>query len=131
MEYLKNDQVARIAALERAQEDAERKARLIEAHTEVCRVRCAALTRGCLTHVFAWVVGRAPHIMQEVDAVIAVVRAALAQAVDWQELARVIKERKRTGDPLAGLIHSLKLDQGKVSVVDMTAAWGRGRGGAF
>jgi hypothetical protein len=70
VEFMRADQLRRVEALETAQLEAETRARLIEAHS------------------------------QEVDAVILVLRAAVAQAVDWAELARVIKDRKRQVAPL-------------------------------
>jgi hypothetical protein len=37
--------------------------------------------------------------------------------MDWRELEAMIREERRAGNPVAGLIHSLQLDQNKVTLV--------------
>jgi len=44
-----------------------------------------------------------------VDHAIGVVRSALAQGMDWQDLERLIQSEKQNGDPLAAMISGLDL----------------------
>ena len=37
--------------------------------------------------------------------------------MDWQELEQLIRGERRAGNPVAALIHSLQLDQNKVTLV--------------
>lgn len=43
--------------------------------------------------------------------------AAIATGMDWRELEQLIKEERRAGNPVAGLIHSLQLDQNKITLL--------------
>jgi hypothetical protein len=43
--------------------------------------------------------------------------AAIAVGMDWRELEVLIKEERRSGNPVAGLIHSLQLDQNKITLL--------------
>lgn len=49
--------------------------------------------------------------MAEAEAVMNAVRAALAGGLDWADLARMIEEEKRAGNPVASRVHSLQLDR--------------------
>lgn len=49
--------------------------------------------------------------LEDVDAAILAVRAALANGMDWKGLVRMVKEEKKAGNPVAGLIHSLQLEK--------------------
>ena len=54
---------------------------------------------------------------EEVEAVLVMLRSAIGQAIDWGELSRVVKEQKQLGNPIAAIIHELKLDKNKVSLL--------------
>lgn len=42
------------------------------------------------------------------------VRSALANGMDWQDLDELVKVEIANGNPIASLIHELRLDQNKV-----------------
>eukprot|EP01059_Diplonema_ambulator_P031599 TRINITY_DN585_c0_g1_i11.p1 TRINITY_DN585_c0_g1~~TRINITY_DN585_c0_g1_i11.p1 ORF type:complete len:858 (+),score=327.18 TRINITY_DN585_c0_g1_i11:105-2678(+) len=56
------------------------------------------------------------HI-DDVEAALSIIRSAVGRAVDWTELARIVKEQKRLGNPIASIIHELKLEKNKVSLL--------------
>lgn len=37
--------------------------------------------------------------------------------MDWRELEALIREERRSGNPVAGTIHSLQLDQNKITLL--------------
>ncbi|XVF38928.1 hypothetical protein REPUB_Repub20aG0144800 [Reevesia pubescens] len=49
--------------------------------------------------------------LEDVDAAILAVRVALAKGVNWEDLARMVKEEKKSGNPVAGLIDQLHLER--------------------
>ncbi|XP_038907111.1 nuclear export mediator factor Nemf [Benincasa hispida] len=49
--------------------------------------------------------------LEDVDAVILAVRLALAKGMSWEDLARMVKEEKKSGNPVAGLIDKLNLER--------------------
>lgn len=49
--------------------------------------------------------------LDDVDAAILAVRVALAKGMSWDDLARMVKEEKKAGNPVAGLIDKLHLDR--------------------
>lgn len=49
--------------------------------------------------------------LEDVDAAIMAVRVALANGMNWEDLARMVKEEKKSGNPVAGLIDKLHLDR--------------------
>ncbi|KAK9136631.1 hypothetical protein Sjap_007225 [Stephania japonica] len=55
--------------------------------------------------------------LEDVDAAILAVRVALANGMDWVDLARMVKEEKKSGNPVAGLIHKLHLERNCVSLL--------------
>jgi predicted ribosome quality control (RQC) complex YloA/Tae2 family protein len=55
--------------------------------------------------------------LEDVDAAILVVRAALASGMDWKGLVRMVKEEKKDGNPIAGLIHSLQLEKNCITLL--------------
>eukprot|EP00698_Gefionella_okellyi_P000468 TRINITY_DN10423_c0_g1_i1.p1 TRINITY_DN10423_c0_g1~~TRINITY_DN10423_c0_g1_i1.p1 ORF type:complete len:1065 (-),score=298.79 TRINITY_DN10423_c0_g1_i1:68-3262(-) len=87
VEVLKEDQRQRIAALQTVQEISELKARMIEDHHE------------------------------EVDAIIYLIRVAVADSVDWEQMKRIVKERQRENHELFNMIHSLKLEESKIRLL--------------
>jgi hypothetical protein len=42
---------------------------------------------------------------------------AIATGMDWRELEALIREERRAGNPVAGAIHSLQLDQNKITLL--------------
>lgn len=55
--------------------------------------------------------------LEDVDNAILAVRSILASGMDWKDLARMIKEEKKAGNPVAGLIHSLRLDINQITLL--------------
>ncbi|XP_042517780.1 nuclear export mediator factor NEMF [Macadamia integrifolia] len=49
--------------------------------------------------------------LDDVDAAILAVRVALANGMDWVDLAQMVKEEKKSGNPVAGLIDKLHLER--------------------
>ncbi|XP_022760737.1 nuclear export mediator factor Nemf [Durio zibethinus] len=49
--------------------------------------------------------------LEDVDAAIIAVRVALAKGMNWEDLARMVKEEKKSGNPVAGLIDQLHLEK--------------------
>lgn len=49
--------------------------------------------------------------LEDVDAAILAVRVALAKGMSWEDLARMVKEEKKCGNPVAGLIDKLYLER--------------------
>ncbi|KAL5541466.1 hypothetical protein UlMin_009176 [Ulmus minor] len=49
--------------------------------------------------------------LEDVDAAILAVRVALAKGMSWEDLARMVKEEKKSGNPVAGLIDKLYLER--------------------
>uniref|UniRef100_F6HE06 Nuclear export mediator factor NEMF-like n=1 Tax=Vitis vinifera TaxID=29760 RepID=F6HE06_VITVI len=49
--------------------------------------------------------------LEDVDAAILAVRVALANGMNWEDLARMVKEKKKSGNPVAGLIDKLYLER--------------------
>lgn len=62
-----------------------------------------------------------------VDAALNAVREAVAAGMDWRDLGRMIKEERRAGNPVAGLIDSLQLEQGRITLLlrcECVCCWG-------
>lgn len=56
--------------------------------------------------------------LEDVDAAILAVRATLASGMDWKCLVRMVKEeKKKAGNPIAGLIHSLQLEKNCITLL--------------
>lgn len=49
--------------------------------------------------------------LEDVDAAILAVRVALANGMSWDDLARMVKGEKKSGNPVAGLIDKLHLEK--------------------
>ncbi|KAG8372834.1 hypothetical protein BUALT_Bualt12G0108200 [Buddleja alternifolia] len=49
--------------------------------------------------------------LEDVDAAILAVRVALANGMSWVDLGRMVKEEKKSGNPVAGLIDKLHLER--------------------
>lgn len=64
--------------------------------------------------------GRATAIesnIAEVEAAITVINSAIAAAVPWDNLARMVKEEKKNGNPVAEIIHSLQLERNEITLM--------------
>jgi hypothetical protein len=46
---------------------------------------------------------------------IKIIRSGIAEGMDWNYLAKLVKEEKKKGDPIASIIHKLKLDSNEVT----------------
>ncbi|CAI0467578.1 unnamed protein product [Linum tenue] len=49
--------------------------------------------------------------LEDVDAAILAVRVALAKGMSWEDLARMVKEERKSGNPVAALIDKLHLEK--------------------
>eukprot|EP01087_Luapelamoeba_hula_P012793 TRINITY_DN3609_c0_g1_i2.p1 TRINITY_DN3609_c0_g1~~TRINITY_DN3609_c0_g1_i2.p1 ORF type:complete len:1124 (+),score=235.87 TRINITY_DN3609_c0_g1_i2:56-3427(+) len=54
---------------------------------------------------------------EDVENAIMTVRTEIADGVDWEELADIIKDAKRGGDPVASMISQLKLDTSEITLL--------------
>ncbi|KAK8943950.1 hypothetical protein KSP40_PGU000658 [Platanthera guangdongensis] len=52
--------------------------------------------------------------LEDVDATILAVRVALANEMAWDDLARMVKEEKKSGNPIAALIDKLYLERNSI-----------------
>jgi predicted ribosome quality control (RQC) complex YloA/Tae2 family protein len=59
----------------------------------------------------------------EVDAALKVTQSAIAAAVDWDDLARMVEEEKKNGNPVAQIIHSLHLQRNSITLM-LEDSWG-------
>lgn len=55
--------------------------------------------------------------LEDVDAAILAVRVALAKGMSWEDLARMVKEEKKLGNPVAGIIDKLHLEKNCMSLL--------------
>lgn len=55
--------------------------------------------------------------LEAVDGAIGAVRGALAGGLNWKELKRLVKGEKEAGNPVASLIHSLELEQNRITLL--------------
>jgi hypothetical protein len=55
--------------------------------------------------------------LEEVDAAILAVRSALANGMDWADLGQMVKEERKAGNPVAGLIHSMQLEKNQITLL--------------
>ncbi|KAI7737225.1 hypothetical protein M8C21_001548 [Ambrosia artemisiifolia] len=55
--------------------------------------------------------------LEDVDAAILAVRVALANGMNWDDLTRMVKEEKKSGNPVAGLIDKLHLERNSMSLL--------------
>ncbi|XP_057524702.1 uncharacterized protein LOC130804315 isoform X2 [Amaranthus tricolor] len=55
--------------------------------------------------------------LEEVDAAIKAVCVALANGMNWDDLARMVKQEKKSGNPVAGLIDKLHLDRNCITLL--------------
>lgn len=55
--------------------------------------------------------------LEDVDAAIIAVRVALANGMNWEDLARMVKEERKSGNPVAGLIDKLHLERNCITLL--------------
>ncbi|PKA52704.1 hypothetical protein AXF42_Ash001685 [Apostasia shenzhenica] len=55
--------------------------------------------------------------LEDVDAAILAVRVALANGMAWDDLVRMVKEEKKAGNPVAGLIDKLHLERNCITLL--------------
>lgn len=55
--------------------------------------------------------------LEDVDAAILAVRVALANGMNWKDLALMVKEEKKSGNPVAGLIDKLHLERNCITLL--------------
>ncbi|KAF0887578.1 hypothetical protein E2562_002297 [Oryza meyeriana var. granulata] len=55
--------------------------------------------------------------LEDVDAAIVAVRVSLANGMSWDALARMIKEEKKAGNPVAGLIDKLSFERNCITLL--------------
>ena len=55
--------------------------------------------------------------LDAVDGAIQAVRGALAGGLNWKELKRLIKSEREAGNPVASIVHSLELEQNRVTLL--------------
>ncbi|CAK8531516.1 unnamed protein product [Lathyrus sativus] len=55
--------------------------------------------------------------LEDVDAAILAVRVSLAKGMSWDDLARMVKEEKKAGNPVAGLIDKLHLERNCMTIL--------------
>ncbi|KAF9969655.1 hypothetical protein BGZ73_007919 [Actinomortierella ambigua] len=87
LDTVKMEHFARIKGLEEAQRKNVLRAELIESNLEIC------------------------------DQAIMIIRNAVATGMDWKDLADLVEEEKRHGNPIALMIDSLKLESNQVCVI--------------
>jgi hypothetical protein len=55
--------------------------------------------------------------LEDVDAAITAVRVSLANGMSWEALTRMIKEERKAGNPVAGLIDKLSFEKNCISLL--------------
>lgn len=55
--------------------------------------------------------------LEDVDSAILAVRVALAKGMTWDDLTRMVKEEKKAGNPIAGLIDKLHLERNCITLL--------------
>lgn len=87
LEKIRNDQASRVEALKKEVDQSVAMAELIE------------------------------YNLEDVDAAILAVCTALATGMDWNDLARMIKDERKAGNPVASIIHSLQLEKNHITLL--------------
>lgn len=55
--------------------------------------------------------------LEDVDAAILAVRVALANGMSWSDLTSMVKEEKKAGNPVAGIIDKLHLERNSMTLL--------------
>ncbi|KAI8147504.1 fibronectin-binding protein A N-terminus-domain-containing protein [Fennellomyces sp. T-0311] len=55
--------------------------------------------------------------LEMVDAAITIIRNAVASQMDWRDLNELVAEEKKRGNPIADIIHSLKLETNQITLL--------------
>lgn len=87
LDTVKMEHLGRVKGLEEAQQKNVIRAELIEANLEMC------------------------------DQAIMIIRNAIATGMDWKDLADLVEEEKRHGNPIALMIDTLKLESNHICVI--------------
>lgn len=87
LDTVKMEHLGRVKGLEEAQQKNVLQAELIEANLEMC------------------------------DQAIMIIRNAIATGMDWKDLADLVEEEKRHGNPIALMIDTLKLESNHICVI--------------
>jgi predicted ribosome quality control (RQC) complex YloA/Tae2 family protein len=87
LDKIKTEQQQRIEELQQTQEQFNKKAALIEEN------------------------------LTDVDEAIEIICSAVAQAYDWEEIRRIIKEQKKEGNKIAKMIQNLKLETNQITLL--------------
>lgn len=99
----KRDQALRVAKLE---------------EQELSNVQCAQLIE---------------HHLREVDEALAIMRSGVEAGMDWTALENLVKQERRSGNHIAGIIHSLQLEQNQITLMltpEAVPVAGAAQGGA-
>ncbi len=83
----KRDQMVRVTKLEEQEMSNQEKARLIELN------------------------------LADVDQAIAIIRSGLEAGMDWNHLEHIVKTEQRNGNPIAGMIHALQLQENRMQLL--------------
>ena len=87
MGRIREDQEKRISGLQREQDLSEFKANLLQSYAS------------------------------ETQAIIDILHVMQSSGIAWTDIARMIKEEKKAGNPLANLIHKLNLEKNQVTLL--------------
>jgi predicted ribosome quality control (RQC) complex YloA/Tae2 family protein len=87
MNRIKNDQLKRIEGLQKEQDNSLSKAKLLQ------------------------------NSIDEVQAIIEILNALQQSGLQWKEIWRMIKEEKRSGNPLANLISAIDLEKKSITLI--------------
>jgi len=55
--------------------------------------------------------------LDAVDQAIKIIGSAIASSMNWDELKEIVKKEKKKGDPIANIIHQLKLETNQISLL--------------
>ena len=55
--------------------------------------------------------------LEMVEAAITIIRNAVASQMDWRELHELVTEEKKRGNPIADIIHGLKLETNQLTLI--------------
>lgn len=55
--------------------------------------------------------------VQDVDAIVKIVKTMEDNGYSWEDIERMVGESKKSGDPLANMIHSLNIFRRQVTVL--------------
>ena len=53
----------------------------------------------------------------ETQAIVDILNVMLNSGISWNDIARMVKDEKKSGNPLANMIHKLNLEKNQVSLL--------------